>query len=243
MAGNAAIDFLFRRSPALFAGAGDAPSPAPTPNQIIYGDTGYTGSTAPGTDSSVTQYASLDYYRGKIEEFQSYLNALAISHDAMITLAQQIDTSDDLYGQIDNWLNDLQNNTSALQIAATAVNTAAEGINAVGGRMPEISVPQQLSAVPLVAIAAIAAAVAGTAWAVSYAIGKMQDAQVILSNNQTIANAPPEQQAAVAQALSKITSAQASASNPLGSLSTIIMWVGIAVAAWFGLKALKELRA
>ena len=185
----------------------------------------------------------MDYYRNKILEFQNYLNGLAATSDIMLQLIQSADPSSDLYASLHNWLADLQNNTIALQIAAGAVNTAAEGANALGARVPELSIPQSLAALPIIAIAAIAAAVAGTAWAVSYAVGKMEDAKVILSTNQTIAGAPPDQQAAVASALSKVQAAQASAASPWGTLSTLAMWAGIAVAAWFGFKAFQEFRS
>lgn len=212
----------------------------PTQNEILYGDEGYTGEVV--DSGSVTQYADIDYYRNKIREFQSYLNALATTGDQMSALLPQVSDAD-LSSSISTWLSDLQSNTGALRLAAQTVNAAAEGANAFGVRMPVLSIPQQLAALPLAAVAAIAGAVAGTAWAVSYAIAKMQDAQVILSNNQTIANAPPEQQAAIAASLSKIQSAQAGASGGwLGSLSNIVMWGAIAVAAWFGFKAFRELR-
>lgn len=210
---------------------------AQTEREILYGDAGYTGEV---TDSAgVSRFADLDYYRNKVREFQIHLNTLAATADTLSELREQT-TNEELAAEIDAWLDDFASNKSALYAAAEAVNVAAQSANAVGVRMPVLQIPQQLAALPPLAIAAIAGAVAGTAWAVSYAIEKVAAARELVTRKQMLELLPEEERAAALAADQKIALAQASAEGPIGSIANAVKWIALAVAGWFVWKAISE---
>lgn len=227
-AGNAAIDF---NRPHVMHGLGA------TDREILYGDAGYTGETVDA--GSLARFADADYYRGKILEFQQYLNALAATADTLQALGGQV-SGTALAADIDAWLADLLSNRMALMVAAETVNAAAQSINALGGRMPVLAIPQNLSALPVAAIAAIAAAIAGTAWAISYAVEKMSAARALIARKETLALLPEDARAAALAADQQIAAVQASAMGPLGAIMNVVKWAAIGVAAFFAYKAIRE---
>lgn len=209
---------------------------AQTEKEILYGDTGYEGSIP---SESVSRFADLDYYRNKIREFQVHLNALAATADTMTELRSQV-SDPNLIAEIDDWLADFGSNRNALFAAAEAVNVAADGANALGVRMPVVQIPQRLAALPPLAIAAIAGAVAGTAWAISYAVDRVAAARAIVARNETLALLPEEERAAALAADQKIELAQRNAESGISAIAHVVKWIAIGVAAWFGYRAVRE---
>lgn len=209
---------------------------AQTEKEILYGDVGYESSLP---SEGVGRFADLDYYRNKIREFQVHLNALAATADTMTELRSQV-SDPNLLAEIDDWLADFGSNRNALFAAAEAVNVAADGANALGVRMPVVQIPQRLAALPPLAIAAIAGAVAGTAWAISYAVDRVAAARAIVARNETLALLPEEERAAALAADQKIEFAQRNAESGISAIANVVKWIAIGVAAWFGYRAVRE---
>jgi len=207
-----------------------------TEREILYGDVGYTGDVP---SEGISRFAEPDYYRAKIREFQVHLNTLAATADALRELRQRV-SDPALASDIDAWLDDFESNRNALLLAAEAVNAAAQSANAVGLRMPVLQVPSQLAALPPLAIAAIAGAVAGTAWAVSYAIDRVAAARALITRKETLALLPEEERAAALAADQKIELAQRNAQSVIGNVADIVKWIALGVGIWFAYKAVRE---
>lgn len=207
-----------------------------TDKEALYGDTGYTGEVVDQTELS--RFADPDYYRQKVLEFQSQLNALAAAADEMLALRDQV-SNPQLRDAIDAWLQDFYDRKLQLSLVAEGVNAAAQTANAAGVRMPVVSIPQQLAAFPPLVIAAIAGAAAGIAWAISYAIGKISEAAAITGQKETLALLPENERAAALRANQNIQLAQTNAQSMFASISGILKWVAIGFVVFFGWRALQ----
>jgi hypothetical protein len=206
-----------------------------TQSEILFGDVGYTGAQPA---EGLARFADLDYYRAKILEFQVQLNALAATADTILSLRDQVQEGD-LRDGLDAWLADFYDNRGRLQLAADAVNAASTGADALGIRIPSISMPQQLSALPPAVLALIAAAAAGVAWSISYAIAKVSEARALVSRNELLATLPDDQKAAAIAASDQIATAQANAGGPLANIANVVKWLAIGAAVWFSFRALQ----
>lgn len=204
-----------------------------TEKELIYGGESYEGEVL-DPETGLSRFASLSYYRNKITEFQQHLNALAQQKIAMENLLAAT-TDPNAAAEIRAWLDDLESNRFALLATAEAVNVAAEGANALGVRMPVPSVPQTLQALPPLALAAIAGAVAGTAWAISYAIDKGTEALAISRRMSVIESLPENERAAALAAEQQIKQAQAQ--GGLAGVINLLKWGAILVAGYFALQA------
>lgn len=126
-------------------------------------DDSYTGEVS---DSPV----SADYVRNKIREFQAVLNALDESYQAGLAAWHADGQSD---AELDRLLRDYESQSVGMKATAEALNLGAELSNAVGVRMPVLSIPQTLGLAPagLLLPAAVVAALAAVAGWVTYSIG------------------------------------------------------------------------
>lgn len=188
--------------------------------------------------NSLSRFASLDYYRDRIREFQVSLNALDAAAEEMRRIAA-LPLPPAEYAQAFDWLNDFENTRGRMVLAAQAINLAADSANALGVRMPVLSIPQNLRAVPPVAIAAVAAAVGAGAWAFAYAADKIAAYKAIAQRTALILSLPEEQRAAVAAGMQRVDLAQAQAS-PLSQIANIVKWVALGVAGWFAFRAIQD---
>lgn len=112
---------------------------------ITLGDAG-----APNDDESYTgevsdSPVSTDYVRTKIREFQTILNALDQSYTAGLA-AWHADGQQD--AELDRLLRDYESQSPSMKATAEALNLGAELANAVGVRMPALSVPPTLGIGP-----------------------------------------------------------------------------------------------
>lgn len=185
---------------------------------------------------------SLDYYRNKVREFQEVINALDNTGRVINDLVAEIgagELADDLIALQSEFLD----KKSQIKIAAEAINFAANGANAIGIRFPVLSLPQTLGAAPIVAGAAIAAAVAAAAgiivWGREWIIGVNQR----LRDAQLLGQVPEADRAKVAEAILKTEVAVAQASeSPLASVASIVKWIAIGVAVFYAFEAFKKIK-
>jgi hypothetical protein len=202
-------------------------------NFMTIGDAGsdafYTGETG---DSVF----SMQYYRNKATEFQQTLNKV----DAAAQSAQRIIdlTYDDydfqssdgsLAAELAQKLQEFDAKKALLKGTAEAINFGAASINYVGGRFPQLSIPQTLGlgplAVPAATIAAIAAAAALIAWGVAW----VGDVTSIVQRYITLGSiADPAVKDRVSAELAVLDATSRNVTDsPLASLAGGLKWIVI----------------
>lgn len=190
----------------------------------------------PNDDPSYTGETSLsaDYFRSKFGEFQVSLNALDASYQAG-------QGSYDLTGDdsIRLLLAEYDEKASSLKNTAEAMNLGAAAVNALGGRMPVLSIPATLGLPPLVIPAAAAAAIAAGAYYVAWAKGytvAMSDA--IRAVNESAAD--PDVKVALAE---KLRAAQAAVSlgnsTWLSGIAGPIKWIALGVLGYLAYRLME----
>ena len=187
----------------------------------------------------------LDYYRQKINEFQNVL----VQMDSAAEGAQgliDIGVSDvSLLEDLNALLAEYDLKKGFFRTAAEGLNFAISGVNLVGGDFPNIKIPRGMNAIPLVAAAGIAAALAVAAGLIVWGRDWIKSVDERARRSQ-ILEALPEgpQRAQAAQAMALIDGAVREAdANPLGSIANIVKWVAIAGLVYFGLQTFKQLKA
>jgi hypothetical protein len=125
------------------------------------------------------------------------------------------------------------------------LNFAISGINAIGGNFPSVKIPSGMNAVPLVAAAGVAAALAVAAGLIVWGRDWIKAVDERARRSQILAALPEgSQRAEAAREMQRIDSAVREADqNPLSSIAQIVKWVAIAGLVYFGLQTFKSLRA
>ena len=187
----------------------------------------------------------LDYYRQKINEFQSVLvqmDSAAEGAQDLINLGlNDVSLLEDLNALLAEY--DLKK--GFFRTAAEGLNFAISGVNLVGADFPNIKIPRGMNAIPLVAAAGIAAALAVAAGLIVWGRDWIKSVDERARRSQ-ILEALPEgpQRAQAAQAMALIDGAVREAdASPLGSIAQIVKWVAIAGLVYFGLQTFKSLKA
>lgn len=188
-----------------------------------------------------TSVFSLDYYRTKITEFQSAMNAADLNAYA---LSQMYDAIDDesAKAEISSLLDEYEGKRSLMRYTAEAINAGASAINAVGGRMPELSIPSGLGfaqfALPAALIAAIGVAASLVAWVYTWtkASATVMQRQALLD---AIEDPARRAQAAEAMATNDATVAELE-STSFSGIASAVKWVAIGVLAFMGFKAWQD---
>jgi len=198
-------------------------------------------SAVPGDTASPIQ---LDYYRQKIVEFQNVLvqmDAAAEGAGDLIYIVDDVSLLEDLNALLAEY--DLKK--GYFRTAAEALNLAISGVNLVGGNFPAVKIPRGMNAIPLVAAAGIAAALAVAAGLIVWGRDWIKSVDERARRSQILAALPEGPlRAQAAQAMAKIDGAVREAdASPLGSIAQIVKWVAIAGLVYFGLQTFKQLKA
>lgn len=197
------------------------------------------------TSEETASPLQLDYYRQKIVEFQNVLvqmDAAADGAQGLIDL--QIDDQE-LIDDMGALLAEYDLKKGFFRTAAEGLNFAISGVNLIGANFPSVQVPRGLNAIPLVAAAGIAGALAVAAGLVVWGRDWIKSVDERARRSQ-ILQAIPEgaQRAAVAAEMAKIDGAVREAdASPLGSIANIVKWVAIAGLVYFGLQSFKSMKA
>lgn len=123
------------------------------------------GGAADAPDDSLV---SLDYFRNQIREFQSTLNAIDATANALRDALQwSVDPGES--AAIGELLSEYESRKVWIRGVAQAINAGASLANASGARMPSLSIPSGLGALPLLGVgAAVAAAAAVVTWGATW---------------------------------------------------------------------------
>lgn len=129
-----------------------------------------------------TSPVSMDYARARYLEFQAVMNALDSTYNAMNALYFSVEPDPEIY----DWLMDYESKAGQIRALAQTLNAGAATINALGGRMPSLSIPSTLGALPLVIGGALALALASVGAWIAYARGKVAGADAIIAKIETM---------------------------------------------------------
>lgn len=181
---------------------------------------------------------SAEYYRRKVVEFQTVLDALDQGANAvraaLWTEALPWDEQEALRAQLDEF----EARRFTLRATAEAINAGAAAWNALGGRMPALSIPSGLGALPVIPLAligAVATAATLIVWGRAWLDGvnaRLQQAALLEAIED------PEKRAEVAAAASAAASAaQLAESSPLSAIAGVAKWVSIGAIVFLAVKA------
>lgn len=201
---------------------------APT-NAVTLGERGTDNSDASYTGEVSSSAFSLDYARQKIREFQVVLQALDRSYraasDAVLIQGLDQETVNGLYG----FISEYESKRMTMLATAEAINAGAATLNALGGRVPSLSIPQTLGlgpAVPFAMIAAIATAATLIVWgrdAASVADNYLRRAQIL-------DGAPPESRVELARVIAESDAAVTAANGTgIAALAPYAKWLAFGV--------------
>lgn len=182
---------------------------------------------------AATSPFAMDYYRQKAAEFQTTLDALDRTYwaasGALGTGALDATTA----AALEAALSDYESRRTALRVTAEAINAGAAAINALGGRFPQLSIPGTLGLPPLVAPAALVAAIGTAAALIVWGSQWVSGVNDRLRRAQVIDAATPEQRARIVEAMAESDNAvSVSSSSMLASLAPTVKWIAIGVGAF-----------
>lgn len=193
------------------------------------------------TGESSDSLLSLDYYRSQVTKFQDVMNALDGTIKTLGEMRALIpEQSTEMIDQWESLWNEAIDKRWQFRTAAQAINLAAEGLNAIDVRFPELSIPQTLQGLgfaPL-ALAGIAAAVAGAAALITWGNNYITSVRAWAQTREMLALLPEEKQQEWAQKTLELQ-AQESVANgsPLSNIAVIIKWLAIAGVGYFAYQA------
>lgn len=202
------------------------------------GDAGTGNVIYTGDEGGESSALSTEYYRRKVVEFQQVLDALdqgaAAARAALWTNALPYEEQDDLQAQLDEF----ESRKFTLRATAEAINMGAAAWNALGGRMPSLSVPSGLGALPVIPLALIAA-VATAATLIVWGRDWLRGVNARLQLAQSLAAIEdPEKRAEVAAAAASAASAvELAESSPISSIASIAKWISVAAIVFLAVKA------
>lgn len=206
---------------------------------VTLGDAGAPGDDLSYTGEDATQPVSMAYFRARFAEFQSVMTAMDQAYQAGVAAYFASDPPDEaLY----NLLLDYERKAADLKATAEAMNAGAQIVNAAGGRLPVLSIPATLGALPVLAMSAVVTwALSRVAGWIDYARGYtagMADALALVRAMPSNAS-KPEIEAALSQAHQ---AARAVSDNALSravanigtasGVANLILIGGLAFLAW-----------
>lgn len=172
---------------------------------------------------------SLQYYRNKVTEYQQVLTALDDAYQTA-QAALYLDLSPETADYLDSWIVDFQGKRGQLKATAEALNLGAAAVNALGGRMPSLSIPAGLGlgpALPFAAIAAVSVAAALIVWGQTALRGLNDRLKLEM---QLDAQQTPEARAELARVSRAADDAvRVADASGLGALAPYLKWAGIAL--------------
>lgn len=195
----------------------------------------------PGETASPLQ---LDYYRQKINEFQSVLVQMDdAAQGAQGLIDLQIDDAELIY-DLNGLLAEYDLKKGFFRTTAESLNFAISGVNLIGANFPSIQVPRGLNAVPLAAAAGIAAGLAVAAGLVIWGRDWIKSVDERARRAQILEAIPNEaRRSDAARELLRIDGAlRESEASPLSSIAELVKYVAIAGLIYFGLQTFKTLK-
>jgi len=205
----------------------------------------FAGSNIGEATAEVASPLQLDYYRQKIVEFQNVLVQMDSAAEGAQGLIDLGLDDPELVDDLNGLLADYDLKKGFFRTAAEGLNFAISGVNMIGGNFPSVRIPAGLNAVPVIAAAGVAAALAVAAGLIVWGRDWIKAVDERARRSQ-ILQALPEgpQRAQAAREMQKIDGAVREADqSPLASIAQIVKWVAIAGLVYFGMQTFKSLKA
>ena len=204
----------------------------------------FAGSNIGEATDEAASPLQLDYYRQKIVEFQNVLVQMDSAAEGAQGLIDLGLDDPELVNDLNGLLADYDLKKGFFRTAAEGLNFAISGVNMIGGNFPSVRIPAGLNAVPVIAAAGVAAALAVAAGLIVWGRDWIRSVDERARRSQ-ILQALPEgpQRAQAAREMQKIDGAVREAEqSPLASIATIVKWVAIAGLVYFGMQSFKSLK-
>lgn len=205
----------------------------------------FAGSNISEATAEAASPLQLDYYRQKIVEFQNVLVQMDSAADGAQGLLDLGLDDPELENDLNGLLADYDLKKGFFRTAAEGLNFAISGVNMIGGNFPSVKIPSGMNAVPVIAAAGVAAALAVAAGLIVWGRDWIKSVDERARRSQ-ILQALPEgsQRAQAAREMQKIDGAVREADqSPLASIAQIVKWVAIAGLVYFGMQTFKSLKA
>jgi hypothetical protein len=175
----------------------------------------------------------MDYYRRKAVEFQQVLDALDRSYWAASGALGTGALDDATATALEAALADYESRKGQLRLTAEAINAGAAAINSMGGRFPRLSIPGTLGLPPLLAPAALVAAIGAAAALIAWGSQWIAGVNERLRRAQIIEGTSPANRDAIVRAIAESDNAVNVAEGSfLASLAPTVKWVAIGIGAF-----------
>lgn len=176
---------------------------------------------------------SMDYYRRKAVEFQQVLDALDRSYWAASGALGTGALDDATATALEAALADYESRKGQLRLTAEAINAGAAAINSMGGRFPRLSIPGTLGLPPLLAPAALVAAIGAAAALIAWGSQWIAGVNERLRRAQIIEGTSPANRDAIVRAIAESDNAVNVAEGSfLASLAPTVKWITIGIGAF-----------
>lgn len=176
---------------------------------------------------------SMDYYRRKAVEFQQVLDALDRSYWAASGALGTGALDDATATALEAALADYDSRKGQLRLTAEAINAGAAAINSMGGRFPRLSIPGTLGLPPLLAPAALVAAIGAAAALIAWGSQWIAGVNERLRRAQIIEGTSPANRDAIVRAIAESDNAVNVAEGSfLASLAPTVKWITIGIGAF-----------
>jgi hypothetical protein len=198
--------------------------------------------TALDSDVGISQVKPQDvgYWQGKIIEFQNTLDMMDRSASQLEDLLV-MDISEASVLEIQNLLSQYYERKTTFKFAAEAYNMISSTANSLGANMPGIKLPSGLGFPAFVIPAVYAAAIAGGAAIISFAIGWNVSSERAAYNAIMSITDEKMRNDALARK-SKVDADNSSSGGTIGVVANIAKYAAIAAVLYFGYKVYKENR-
>ena len=193
--------------------------------------------------------SDVGYFQQKINDFQATLYSVDATAQALQGYLDEGSLSGADAADISDLLSQYSMRKAAFKYSAEAFNLVSGAVNAVGASLPVLTIPSGLGFAPLAVPLAEAAAIAGAAALISWAITWLSTSRQKLSAlaqhyaDMAAATSDPSEQtrllnlAAQAQADQQKTDAQTST---LGQLAGVVKWIAIGAGVFLIIDLLKN---
>jgi len=180
------------------------------------------------------------YFTRKISEFQAMVFDLDTTEANLRSFIQDYNINDSV---LLDFLDSFDLKKDVFRATAEALNLAVAGINAVGGNLPSVRLPGGLAAVPVLALAGAAAAVAGAAALIVWGREWILGVNDRLKTREVLSQIPEAQRGQAASDLLRIEATARSAEiSPLGNVANIVKYLAIAAGVYFAFQAFSKSR-
>lgn len=185
------------------------------------------------TVPEATSPFAMDWYRNKAREFQLVLDALDRSYWAASGALGTGALDEATATALEAALADYESRKTSLRLTAEAINAGAFAINSMGGRFPVMSIPGTLGLPPLLAPAALVAAIGTAAGLIVWGSQWIAGVNDRLKRAQIIEGTSPANRDAIVRAMAESDNAVNVAEGSfLASLAPTVKWIAIGIGAF-----------